>query len=293
MKKRNAISERYRAFTRQEKWLLPIFHAVMLVFAIWAMLPILFAVLNSFKNVDEYYTSSMALPTYVEWSNYANAFSLTYRNANILKMFFNSVVFVATFLFGNMASSVMTAYVLSKYRFFGRNFLYALAITTQLIPIFGSQGAGYILCSELGLVDNIWLLWISGASGFNYTFLIVYSYFQNVDSSYSESAFIDGAGNFTVFIRIMVPMVMPSILIMGLSTFVSLWNDYATALIFLPNNPVLATGIYNLQTLSAYIQGGATTYFAAVVIALIPVLIVFVSAQKYIFSINLEGGIKG
>lgn len=293
MKKQNALAVRYRSFTRQEKWLLPIFHFILLIFAIWMMLPILFAILNSFKSVDEYYANSMSFPSSIAWSNYANAFSLTYRNTSIPKMFFNSVVFVATFLFGNMASSIMTAYVLSKYRFFGRNFLYGLAITTQLIPIFGSTGAGYIICSNLGFVDNIWLLWLSGASGFNYTFLIIYSYFQNVDRAYSESAFIDGAGNFTVFIKIMVPMVMPSILIMGLSTLVALWNDYATALIFLPNNPVLATGIYNLQTLSAYIQGGATTYFAAVVIALIPVLIIFIVAQRYIFNINLEGGIKG
>ncbi len=293
MHKQSSLRARYKNFTRQEKILLPIFHAILLIFAIWMMLPIFFALLNSLKTVDEYYVNSMAFPTSFAFSNYANAFALTYRNTGILMMFLNSVVFVITFLFGNMASSVMTAYVLSKFRFFGRRFLYALAIVTQLIPIFGTQGAGYLICTKLGLVDNIWLLWLTGASGFDYTFLIVYSYFQNVDSAYSESAYIDGAGNFTVFLRIMIPMVMPSILIMGLSTAVALWNDYATSLIFLPNNPVLAAGIYNLQTLSSYIQGGATTYFAAVVIAMLPMLLVFIVAQRYIFNINLEGGIKG
>ena len=293
MKKRSKLSTAYKAFTRQEKILLPIFHVVLLVFAVWMMLPMLFALLNSFKSVDEYYVNSMALPKILAFSNYSNAFKLTYRNTTILKMFFNSVVFVLLFLFGNMASSIMSAYVIAKFKFFGRNFLYVMAIVTQLIPIFGTQGAAYLICSKLGMIDNIWLLWLTGASGFDYTFLIVHSYFQNVDNAYSESAYMDGAGNFTVFIRIMVPMVMPSILIMGLSTMVALWNDYATALIFLPNNPVLATGIYNLQSLSAYIQGGATTYFAAVVIAMLPMLLIFMVAQRYIFNINLEGGIKG
>ena len=184
MKKRSKLSTAYKAFTRQEKILLPIFHVVLLVFAVWMMLPMLFALLNSFKSVDEYYVNSVALPKILAFSNYSNAFKLTYRNTTILKMFFNSVVFVLLFLFGNMASSIMSAYVIAKFKFFGRNFLYVMAIVTQLIPIFGTQGAAYLICSKLGMIDNIWLLWLTGASGFDYTFLIVHSYFQNVDNAY-------------------------------------------------------------------------------------------------------------
>ena len=104
---------------------------------------------------------------------------------------------------------------------------------------------------------------------------------------------MDGANNFVIFARIMVPMVMPSILVMGLSNVVGLWNDYSTALIFLPTHPTIGTGVYALYDLSARITDGAVIYFAAIIISIIPVTLIYVFTQKAIFKISLEGGLKG
>ena len=280
-------------YTNQERILLPIFHFVLLFFAVYELLPFVFVIINSFKGVDEYYVSAINFPKGFEIRNYLKAFSITYKNTNVLGMFFNTVFFVVSFSFGAMSSSIMTAYVLSRFRFLGRGFLYGLAVTIQVIPVFGTLGASYQVLNTLGMVDNIWLLWISGANGFTFTFLIVFSYFENIDTAYSEAAKVDGAGNFTIFIKIMVPMVMPAVMTMWLSNFIALWNDYSTPLIFLPNHPTLSTGIYNLKSLTAYIEGGVTTYFAAVVLAMIPILLLFATFQKKIFKINVDGGIKG
>lgn len=280
-------------YTNQERILLPIFHFVLLFFAVYELLPFVFVIINSFKGVDEYYVSAINFPKGFEIKNYLKAFRITYKNTNVLGMFFNTVFFVVSFSFGAMSSSIMTAYVLSRFRFLGRGFLYGLAVTIQVIPVFGTLGASYQVLNTLGMVDNIWLLWISGANGFTFTFLIVFSYFENIDTAYSEAAKVDGAGNFTIFIKIMVPMVMPAVMTMWLSNFIALWNDYSTPLIFLPNHPTLSTGIYNLKSLTAYIEGGVTTYFAAVVLAMIPILLLFATFQKKIFKINVDGGIKG
>ena len=280
-------------YTRQEKILLPIFHFILIFFAIYEVMPFVFVLFNSFKGVDEYYISAIRFPIGFRFENYVKAFSITYKNTNVMGMFVNTVLFVITFLFGTMSSSIMTAYTLSRFKFFGRGFLYGIAITVQVIPIFGSLGASYQVLSALNMVDNMWTLWISGANGFTFTFLIVFSYFENIDKAYSEAAKIDGAGNVTVFLRIMVPMVMPAIMPMGLSSIIALWNDYSTPLVFLPNHPTLSTGIYNLKSLTAYVEGGVTTYFAAIVLAMIPVLIIFVLCQKKIFKINVDGGVKG
>ena len=280
-------------YTNQERILLPIFHFVLLFFAVYELLPFVFVIINSFKGVDEYYLSAINFPKGFEIKNYLKAFRITYKNTNVLGMFFNTVFFVVSFSFGAMSSSIMTAYVLSRFRFLGRGFLYGLAVTIQVIPVFGTLGASYQVLNTLGMVDNIWLLWISGANGFTFTFLIVFSYFENIDTAYSEAAKVDGAGNFTIFIKIMVPMVMPAVMTMWLSNFIALWNDYSTPLIFLPNHPTLSTGIYNLKSLTAYIEGGVTTYFAAVVLAMIPILLLFATFQKKIFKINVDGGIKG
>lgn len=292
-KKNSKFWAKIHSYTKQENILLPIFHFILLFFALYQMLPLFYLILNSFKSVEEYYANSLAMPTRMQLSNFANALKLTYRNTNVLEMFFNSVWFVISFSFGTIFSSLVTAYVLSRFQFKGRNIIYSTAIVVQIIPIFGSTGASYILMDKLGLVDNVWLIWISAANGFDYTFLIIYSYFVNVDRTYSEAARIDGASLFTVFIQIMVPMVMPAILTMWLSTFISLWNDYMTALIYLPSYPTLATGLYNLKSTSAFQKGGITSYFAAMLIAMIPIMIVFVCTQKKIFKIDLSGGVKG
>jgi ABC-type glycerol-3-phosphate transport system permease component len=91
----------------------------------------------------------------------------------------------------------------------------------------------------------------------------------------------------------MTPMVMPSILVMWLSNFIALWNNYTTPLIFLPSFPTLSTGIYNLQKLSSYMKGGMTAFFAAIIVSMIPILVVFTVTQRKIFTINVEGGVKG
>lgn len=293
IKSSSKIRSKLKAYTRQENILLPIFHIILLFFAFYQILPLIYLLLNALKSVPEYYDSAMALPKAIEWENFSRAFSLQYRNTTVLEMFFNSVWMVISFSIGSIGSSLCTAYVLSRFEFRGRNFIYSLAIIVQIIPIFGTEGAAYLLMDKLGLVDNLWLIWLSGAGGFDYTFLIIYSYFVNVDKSYSEAARIDGASLFTIFYKVMVPIVMPAILTMWMTMFISLWNDYTTSLLYLPTHPTLATGLYNLKALAPFQEGGITTYFAAMFISMIPVFIIFIATQKKIFKIDMGGGVKG
>lgn len=282
-----------KRWTKQEITVILITYVFLLVFAIWYIMPLLFVVTNSLKSVMEFNENVLALPKVFEFANYKRALSLTYRNTNLIQMFLNSVVFCALFSVAEIFSSSMSAYVLSKYEFRGRKVILSIAMIVQIIPIFGNGGMSYLILSRLGMIDNIWLIWISGASGFGYTFLIIYSYFKNVSWEYAEAAFIDGAGNFYVFIRIMLPMVTPALLTMWLSAVIGLWGDYLTPMLYLKNTPTLAAGIYNLKSLAAFTQGGTTTYFAALVISIIPLVIMYLFTQRGIFSIKLEGGIKG
>lgn len=282
-----------KRWTKQELAVILISYLFLLVFAIWCVMPIVFVVINSLKSVMEFNENVLALPKVLEFANYKRALQLTYRNTNLVQMFLNSIIFCALFSVAEIFSSSMSAYVLSKYEFRGRKVILTIAMIVQIIPIFGSGGMSYIILSRLGMIDNIWLIWISGASGFGYTFLIIYSYFKNVSWEYAEAAFIDGAGNFYVFIRIMLPMVTPALLTMWLSAVIGLWGDYLTPMLYLRNTPTLAAGIYNLKSLAAFTQGGTTTYFAALVISIVPLVIMYLFTQRGIFSIKLEGGIKG
>ena len=282
-----------KRWTKQELAVILVSYAFLLVFAIWCVMPIVFVVINSLKSVIEFNENVLALPKVLEFANYKRALQLTYRNTNLIQMFLNSIIFCALFSVAEIFSSSMSAYVLSKYEFRGRKVILTIAMIVQIIPIFGSGGMSYIILSRLGMIDNIWLIWISGASGFGYTFLIIYSYFKNVSWEYAEAAFIDGAGSFYVFIRIMLPMVTPALLTMWLSAVIGLWGDYLTPMLYLRNTPTLAAGIYNLKSLAAFTQGGTTTYFAALVISIVPLVIMYLFTQRGIFSVKLEGGIKG
>lgn len=287
------FKSRYKTYSRQEKIVLPIYHILLLLLALWLIFPVLFCLMNSFKEVTEYNRDAIGFPSYLAWENYLLAFKLEYRNTNVIGMFFNTVIYVATFSTASMVSSLMCAYALARFKFRGRTLLYSLAVTIQIIPIFGSVGSSYLLTYNLGILDNKWLMWVSCLNGFDYTFLIIYSYFINVDGAYAEAAKMDGASNLTIFVKIMIPMVFPSILVMWLSNVIKLWNDYTTPLIYLPSHPTLSTGIYNLQKLSAYMEGGMTAFFAAIIISMIPILLIFTLTQRKIFNINVEGGIKG
>ena len=287
------IRYRWKGFTRQERIVLPIFYFFMFILAVWALFPIFFALLNSLKTALDYNDSAIGLPKVWNFANYAQAIKITYRNTTVLGMFLNSIIYSVTFSFANIFSSCMSAYVMSKYKFKLRNFLYALAIFIQIIPIFGTTSAGYLLVNRLGLHDNLFLLWITACGGFDYTFLIVYSYFENVSWDYAEAAYIDGAGNWYVFLKIMIPMVLPAILMMWLSAITSLWNDYMGPYIYLPSYPTLSTGIFNLKNLASYLSGGVTVYFAAIIISMLPILILFFFLQKRILNLSLDGGLKG
>ena len=193
------IKAKLKTYTRQEKILLPIFHLLMLLLLLWTLLPFAFTFMNAFKDVVEYNQNAVSFPNHLKFENFSLALQLEYRNTNVIEMFFTTIIFVATFSVANIATSLFTAYALSRFEFPGKAFLYALAVTVQIIPIFGTMGSSYLLADKLGLVDNISLLWITAAGGFDYTFLIIFSYFVNVDRSYAEAAKVDGAGNWTIF----------------------------------------------------------------------------------------------
>ena len=104
---------------------------------------------------------------------------------------------------------------------------------------------------------------------------------------------MDGAGNWYVFTRIMMPMVMAPVLVLWLNNVTALWNDYMTPMLYLPNFPSLSSGIYNLRALAAFVKGGTTTYFAGMVISFVPVSFLFIWLQKKIMGLKFEGGLKG
>lgn len=266
---------------------------ILFVYAVSLFMPLLWALNSSLKDQVEYSTYNLnGLPENWLFENYGNAFTaLKIGNNNFFSMIINSVWYsIGGALIGIIVSS-MVAYVVAKYEFPGRNFIYTLAIVTMMIPIVGSQASQYRVYSALRIVNSPMIL-ISFAGGFGFNFLVLYAYFRNLPWSYAEAAFIDGAGHVRVFFEVMIPQALPSFMALTVVAVIGLWNDYTTPLLFLKDYPTLSSGLYMFQMITTR-QMNMPVLYAGLLISALPILVLFILFSNKIMDISVSGGLKG
>lgn len=279
--------------SRSERVVLWIMLAIFVVYGLSLLFPIFWAVLNSFKTTREFNADSFAFTANPTLDNYKKVFTeLSSANTSIPKAILNSIwMTTASTLLGLIASS-LTAYVVAKYRFKMSGFIYALAIFIQIIPLVGSVTGMYqLIWGTLKIGDKPFLIWPIWFGGFGFSFLMLYSAFKSVPWSYAESAFIDGAGHFMTFVRIMLPSVKPVLASLFVVNFIGAWNDYMTAYLYMPSYSPLALAVYELQGDAKFIS--YPVYLSVIVISIIPTIILFISFQKLIMENTTTGGLKG
>lgn len=278
-----------------EKIILIVFFLFFLTEAIMQLTPFLWVINNALKTQREYDASTFALTTTWQFSNFKFVFSdfIVGNDIGYWTMLINSVWQSGMFLFFNLLSSMLLAYALAKFNFPGRSFLYGLLIFVQTIPILGTGAAGYKIRYALGIINNPGLIWITFASGFDYSCFILFGTFRGVSKSYSESAEMDGANEFIILANVVFPQVFPCLLALLVTNFVGIWNDYTTSQLYLNNYPNLAYGMFLFQKGATYLKNGKGIYFAALVISALPGIILYSCSQNLIIKNMAVGGIKG
>jgi len=284
--KKSNLSEKITAY---------VFFALFVVIAFISIYPLLWAFNNSLKTFEEYSNNSFVLTESWNFINYKNVFTGTfqYDNVTYLGMLVNSLWIVVIHVFVNIASSTMLAYAIAKFRFPGKEFLYVVVIFVNTIPIIGSGPAAFKLLNELRMVENPATIWLSWASGFDFAFIVLYGYFKGVSPAYSESAYIDGAGELRTFFSIVLPQIVPCLVAIMITQAIGVWNDYGTVMVYLRKTPNLAYGLYMFNTESMYITDSKPVFFAAAVISAVPIIILYACTQKLIMSNMAAGGLKG
>ena len=284
--KKSNLSEKITAY---------VFFALFVVIAFISIYPLLWAFNNSLKTFEEYSNNSFVLTESWNFINYKNVFTGTfqYDNVTYLGMLVNSLWIVVVHVFVNIASSTMLAYAIAKFRFPGKEFLYVVVIFVNTIPIIGSGPAAFKLLNELRMVENPATIWLSWASGFDFAFIVLYGYFKGVSPAYSESAYIDGAGELRTFFSIVLPQIVPCLVAIMITQAITVWNDYGTVMVYLRKTPNLAYGLYMFNTESMYITDSKPVFFAAAVISAVPIIILYACTQKLIMSNMAAGGLKG
>lgn len=276
-----------------ERVILIIMFVIFLIYGFTLLFPLIWAFYNSFKPPVEYDKDSFALP--IQWTvdNYQKVFtSIEANGTNIFTSLLNSIWMSALSTFLGLFASCLTAYVVAKYRFKVSGLIYTVAIFIQIIPLVGSVTGMYdLLWGKLQIADEPFLIWPIWFGGFGFSFLILYSAFKSVPWSYAESAFIDGAGHFTTFIRIMLPTIKPVLASLFVVNFMGAWNDYMTAYLYMPSFAPLSLAVYLLQSDATRIA--YPVYLAVIVISVIPIIALFISFQKLIMENTSVGGLKG
>ena len=263
-----------------------------LLYAFTLIFAMLWALSASLKSQSEFYTNINGLPKAWMFSNYATAFSSVQANGNnMLKMFWNSIWYSCGGAFLGVFTSSVTAYVVAKYKFPGRGFIYGIALVTMMIPIVGSFPSQYKVYTALGIIDTPFLL-ITKAAGFGFNFIVLFSFFKTLSWTYAEAGFIDGASHLKVFFRIMLPQALPVIGSLFMVAVVQLWNEYMEPNLFLQSYPTLSSGLYIFQ-LEMTRGINYPVLFAGLIVSVIPVIILFICFQKTMMESMSVGGIKG
>lgn len=206
-----------------------------------------------------------------------------------MRMFFNSVKLAAYNVVGLLFVTSLAAYAFARIRFMGRDLAFSVLLSTAMIPGIVYLIPQYIIFRDLGWLDTHYPLWVPRVLTPVYATFLLRQFFKTMPQDLEDAAKMDGASLWGIYWRIMLPQVKPALAAVGVFTFLDSWNDLFGPLIFITS--------VELQTLPvglALFQGEfftqVTLLMAASTLAVVPVLIVFISSQKYfVQGITLTG----
>lgn len=262
-------------------------YLVLIAGAIVALLPILVVFIGSFKSSQEFLTSGvLELPKSLDFSNYKTAFI----NGQMLLGFKNTLIIFVVSMLGKLTLASMFAYAMSRFDFRLKKPILTLFVLAMLIPGITSQVATFQIINSLGLFNKIWSVILLNLGTDVISVYVFLQYLDEIPVSLDESAFLDGAGYFGIFWRIILPNLKAPIVTMLIISGVGVYNDFYSPFLYMPerNLKVISTALF------AFKGPYGTNWpviLAGVVIVILPILIVFLTLQKYIYN-GVSGAVK-
>lgn len=252
------------------------------------MFPALWIVMASLSKGDSFFSSSL-FPEELSLINYRRLFEQTDFTrwvANSLKMCF-LVAMVQLFL------TTTAAYAFSRIRFPGRSKGLMTVLVLQVFPSSMALAGYYVIIYKFGLVNNLLAIVFVLAAGSAYNIWLLKSYMDGIPRELDESAFVDGAGHLTAFLRIVLPLAMPQIAVIFIFSFIATYSEYVISSVFLqtPDSYTLAIGLQSF--IADQFNAHWTMFAAAAVLSSVPVMAVFLLLQKFIQGGLVAGGVKG
>ncbi|MFZ5993304.1 MAG: carbohydrate ABC transporter permease [Deinococcota bacterium] len=252
------------------------------------LLPVIWVVLSSFKPSSELYlVPPSLLPRDPTLENYRSAFTVGHFATYTWNSFF---VATASTLIALLTNS-MAAFALAKYRFAGRQILFLLTLATIMIPLQVIMVPIFLVLKNLGLTDSLWGIIIPPAATPTGVFLLR-QYMLSIPDEILESARLDGASEWSLYWRIILPLSVPALATLAIFSFTWRWNDFIWPFIVISSEQK-ATLQLALARLVGQFGVDWSTLLAATVITLLPMTAVFLLLQRYFLSNLTAGSVKG
>jgi alpha-1,4-digalacturonate transport system permease protein len=259
----------------------------LLVMTFIILAPVLWFVLSSFKDATELGARPPKIfPTEWAFSNYTEAFQMY----NYMRYFTNSVIVTSIATILTLIINSMAAYAFAKYNFRGRDGLFVMTLAMIMIPLQVILIPIYLVVSSLGLVNTYWGMIIPAAATPTGVF-IIRQYMLTIPDELIEAARIDGAGEFRIFARIVLPLCRPALAVVAIFSILWRWNDFLWPLLIAQKEE-----LYTLPVALALLNGQLVVPYNIVlamsVMSIIPVLFMFVFMQRQIVQGIAQTGIK-
>lgn len=263
-------------------------YGVLVAGCLLVIIPLLVVLIGAFKTHDEYITTNVfAFPAVPQLENFSTAFI----GGNVLLGLRNTAIILVISCAGTIITGTMTAFVLQRFKSMFTKAVKSVFLVAALLPNISMQVTVFQVINAMGLYNTIWAPCILYIGTDIISIYIFMQFLDNISVSLDESAILDGANYFRVYWSIILPMLRPAIATVLVIKFVSIYNDFYTANLYMPDKElgVVSTTLYRF--IGPY---GARweVIFAGIIICIIPSLIIFLSLQKFIYSNLVSGSVK-
>jgi multiple sugar transport system permease protein len=265
-------------------------YIVLIVLTALFISPLLFVVLTSFKNAQQ------AVQTPPKWipdpfTSQAYERILTASDTPVVRWFLNSMIAATANAALVVLTSALAAYALARLEFRGKKIVFALIVSTLFVPPVILVVPNYEIVGRLFWLDTLIAIIVPTAAGAFGVFFLR-QFFIGLPKELEESAYLDGANRWQVFTRIVLPLSKPALATLGLLSFLTNWNDFLwpVYVLFSPENQTLQAGLSTLQSANSVRYD---LLMAGAVVASVPVLLLYVFAQRFVIEGVSRSGIKG
>ena len=269
-------------------------HGFLALWAVMIVLPLFWIVLGSFKSDSEIGASAWSWPS--NWT--FEAFGRAWEKG-IGDYFANTLIVLAGSIPLTMLLGAMAAYVLARYEFRGNRFLYYFFVAGAMFPVYLGLVPLYFLMGQFGMLNTYHgIILVYVAYSLPFTVFFLHAFFRTLPTAIHEAAVIDGASHTRTFFQVMVPMAKPGLISVGIFNVLGQWNQYILPMTLMQKQSgfdedrfLLTQGLVLLNQQQGY-EGDLPVIFAGMTMAMLPVIVVYLSFQRQVQSGLTAGTLK-